>query len=340
MKDDFLQDSDAHPPLEPLDRPAAMGALGAVLTGAVVSGSLEPVPPVYEMDAAALSNALHSPDGFQQLSERFSHEVVSRRGLAELTGDLAFLEWLHTEAPLSAEAKSVALDAWFSSVGTAVDRKLEGYHALISEASGRATIRKANADRLRALAKTDESFVDNLKERLKLFFLERGLTRVDLANGRLRIHANGGKRPLRLLTTEALLPAEFTSEVTTYVVKDAELRAALDAGLAARAARVARVWAALNPGTDTHRITGDHRAATRLLEDFQAMMESDGVERPGAAVLLLRQARTPAELVAVLDQHDDLGLWGLVDTYFKPDPAEAILAYARYEEKGHHIRVE
>lgn len=201
---------------------------------------LQPLAPVHQMSVAELTEVLSRPDGFALLAERFAREVVRRRGLMDLEGELAFLEWLATESGVEGELVGQALDQWFGTVGDALDQKLSGYHVLISEADARAAARKQMVDRLSALVKTDRSFVERLKGRLKDFFQARGMARWDGSVGRLRLVNNGGKAPIEVMVPVEQLPKKYRKVVITTSADLEAIRRDLEAGVKS-ATKVARL---------------------------------------------------------------------------------------------------
>ena len=106
--------------------------------------------------------------------------------------------------------------------------KLEAYAALIKEYTARAKARKEEADSLAALANADKNKADRMKERLKLFFEERGLSKTELRTCRITLSGNGGVEPLSLPSDAESLPKRFQRIIVE--ADSAKIRAALQAG--------------------------------------------------------------------------------------------------------------
>lgn len=138
--------------------------------------------------------------------------------LAEVGGDV-------TDA--DAEA---AIDAWLTETTEARDEKLDRYCALIREMEERAESRKAEAERLDALATTDSNAAKRLKARLQWFLEDQGLEKVETPRFRLSLVNNGGKLPLQILCSPESLPAPYRVEVTTVKANQDAIREALEKG--------------------------------------------------------------------------------------------------------------
>lgn len=117
------------------------------------------------------------------------------------------------------------------------DEKLDSYAALITIRQNLAERRKARAaefqaeaDRLKALAKTDEGTVKRLKDTLKLFFEVKGITKLETSFRKFWIQKNGGKVPVIVPENfdATKLPPQF-QKITIEVDTDA-VRAHLLAG--------------------------------------------------------------------------------------------------------------
>lgn len=146
---------------------------------------------------------------------------------------------IELEGDISDPAVAEAIDEWLQENSVALDKKLDGYGALIREREALAEARKAEAARLQALAKTDENTAKRLKERLQYFFEERGITKQETARFKFSVVANGGKAPL--LIDEGICPEdmpEVWQKVTVDFDRDA-IRQALEAGAKISCARLA-----------------------------------------------------------------------------------------------------
>src|SRR4051812_28573634 len=80
--------------------------------------------------------------------------------------------------------------------GTDADmaRKVDGYCAMIRDREATSRARKEEAQRIDALAKQDAQVVAKLKERLKFFFDDHGITKLETPLAKLSIVNNGGAR--------------------------------------------------------------------------------------------------------------------------------------------------
>lgn len=133
--------------------------------------------------------------------------------LAELGGDIS-----------EADAEA-AIDAWFSELGEARDAKLNGYARRIQALEWAAEAKKAEAARLAAARKRDESNADWLKRRLLSFVQTRGAPikgrathQVETDLFRFTETLNGGKRPITYLVDPLDLPEELRTDVITVRV--------------------------------------------------------------------------------------------------------------------------
>jgi hypothetical protein len=88
--------------------------------------------------------------------------------------------------------------AYFGDVLSARDGKLDNYANMIAGLEGYAKIRKEEAARLAALARTDENKVKRLKEFLKLWLESKDQTRIETAFHKFWVQANGGATPIEM----------------------------------------------------------------------------------------------------------------------------------------------
>lgn len=134
------------------------------------------------------------------------------------------------EGDISDPAVAEAIDGWLNETSTALDKKLDGYGALIREREAKAAARKAEAQRLLDLAKTDENTVKRLKERLQFFFDANGITKQETARFKFSVVANGGKLPL--IINEGLAPEDVAEGWQKQVISfdNEAIREALEAG--------------------------------------------------------------------------------------------------------------
>ena len=121
-----------------------------------------------------------------------------------------------------------ALEAHLAGLDAALDDKADDYAGLIRSLELRSAARKAEADRMRALAKADEALAERLATRLKEAMESCGRTQIDTERFRLSVAGNGGKQPLSVTFEPTTLPKELTT-VTVAANKEA-IRQALEAG--------------------------------------------------------------------------------------------------------------
>ena len=133
----------------------------------------------------------------------------------------AILDGGDAEAQQELEAHLAGLDA-------ALEEKADDYAALIQHLVARADARRAEAQRMRDLAATDEALADRLKARLKEAMETTGRTKIDTPRFRLSVAGNGGKQPLSVTCDATTLPKELTT-ITVAANRDA-IRQALENG--------------------------------------------------------------------------------------------------------------
>lgn len=133
--------------------------------------------------------------------ERDAHLRALEDLLSEVGGDV-------TEA--EAEA---AIDAWLKEADAPLQAKLDGYGVVIREFELRAAARKAEADRIAALANTDANNSRRLKERLRWFFEAEGIDKIETSRFKFALASNGGKAPVILHCEPEALP-EWAKRVT------------------------------------------------------------------------------------------------------------------------------
>lgn len=154
------------------------------------------------------------------------------RSLLAIGDDLISLDALLTEmgGDVTDAEQEAAIDAWLNELGAERDAKLDAYCALIHEMEHRAEARKAEADRILKLSKSDEAAAGRLRERLLYFFRLQGLDKVETARFRLKLTRSGGKLPLVVdLPAEQLPPHFQRTKITVSADQDA-IRHALDEG--------------------------------------------------------------------------------------------------------------
>lgn len=154
----------------------------------------------------------------------------ARPSLYEIRNDFEALDALLYEVggDVTDEQANAAITEWLQENRLALREKLDGYGAKIRERELLAKARREEADRIYALAKTDEALVERLKERLKWFFETEGIDRLETDRFKFSLATNGGKAPLKVYELPENLPDEFQK---VNVAPDNErIRAALEAG--------------------------------------------------------------------------------------------------------------
>lgn len=298
---------DAHPPLAPLVRddhyelsgePLPLPDETTTLDDLVERGDLGPYVQQYGLGFVAAR--LPKPRG---------------RALFSIGEDLLALEYLLLDAGgvLSPGEEEAIIDAWFAELREERNAKLDDYAALIRDTSARAAARKSEEDRMARLRAGDEGLVRKLKDRL-LYFLERtGETRIDTTHFRIRRQNNGGKLALDWKVGEDRyreLPEPMREERVTYVPRQEEIRAALDAALDARADRMEKI---------RHDVLTDETiqesSAVNVLNDF---------------------ANDPHAAYAALHPYSRR----IIDALYPPTEAEAVLSFVDYRPRGQQVRID
>lgn len=147
-----------------------------------------------------------------------------KRTLFTIGDDLEHLTELLDNAGDDAEQLTL-INEWFETLGTERDTKLDNYASLISEMQGRAAIRKAEAQRMSELAASDELRAKQLKDRLKTFFEQHDIKKIDTQRYRLSL-CNNSTRPLVINpdTSPTDLPEPFQKvsvEANTTAIREA-----------------------------------------------------------------------------------------------------------------------
>jgi len=120
------------------------------------------------------------------------------RTLFEISDDLLALADLLDEVggEVTEDDAGRALEAWFDSLGSERDKKLDGYCALIQQYEAIAEAREIEAKRIMALAGTDANTAKRLKARLKNFFEIQKIGKLETPRFKVGVQKNGGKSPL------------------------------------------------------------------------------------------------------------------------------------------------
>jgi hypothetical protein len=130
-----------------------------------------------------------------------------------------------------------AVEAYFGDLSNERDRKLDNYARFIAQRQAYAEYRKAEADRLAALAKADLNAAKACKDRLHWLFVEHGWTKIETPNHKFAIQKNGGKAPLIMSEVDPLTLVPEFQKVTVDVDREA-VRAALESGTELDFARI------------------------------------------------------------------------------------------------------
>lgn len=125
-----------------------------------------------------------------------------------------------------------ALEDWFDQLNEERDQKLDNYAALIKELEARSNARKTEAQRLRELADIDAKKAERLKTRLKEFFINTNLQKIETDRFKLGIRKNGGVIPLVFEEhlEVAQLPDAYRIDTVSHKANSEAIRAALDSG--------------------------------------------------------------------------------------------------------------
>lgn len=130
-------------------------------------------------------------------------------------------------------AAVAALEAEYWSAEGDLAAKAEGYVRIAREMEARAAVRKAEAQRLADLVKTDTNRAEALKTRLRDRLTELGYDSkhpLQTPMFRLAVQANGGARAMEIEDEEQLRAEhpDLFAPVTTYVLDREPVRAAIE----------------------------------------------------------------------------------------------------------------
>ena len=128
--------------------------------------------------------------------------------------ELSILEAIE-DAQERGEDPSDAL-AQLAVLETALSQKLEGYVSVIRSLEHLRDARQAEANRLRASAKSADSAIDHLKARLKEYMETNNRPRIDTARFSIRIQKNS--RPSIEVLEQMMVPREYIKVVVTESV--------------------------------------------------------------------------------------------------------------------------
>lgn len=257
------------------------------------------------------------------------------RSLYTIGDDLLALEWLLLEAGgvLEPGEEEQIIDRWFSELRGERDKKLDDYAGLVRDTTARAANRKAEIDRMRGLAAADDRLVGKLKERLLVFLERTGETKIETTHFRIRRQNNGGKLALEWRVGEdrySELPEALREERVTYVPRQDEVRAALDAALTARRERMERLRHGML--VPAHASYGG-RKVVETIASIRGWADHEVRHH-------VRDVLTDASDLYDLVYHSGTEAAEYVDAYFPPTEAEQVLAFVDYKPRGQQVRIE
>ena len=156
--------------------------------------------------------------------------TTKKRTLLDIGDDMIALEEILTEVggDVTDAQADEAIEAWFKEVGGDLEKKLDGYASLITEMLARSAARKAEADRMKALAYADANAADRLKKRIDLFFTDRKIKKVETDRFKITQCKNGGSLSMEMDVFEATKwPKDY--QVTTITVDMEKVKAEIKA---------------------------------------------------------------------------------------------------------------
>ncbi len=130
-------------------------------------------------------------------------EIVRKKNLFELGQQLeaVFDSLDQVDGEFTPEIES-AITAWLESVDLDLDQKIDAYCSLIDKFNAHASIRKAESDRLAAMAKVDLNNAKRLKDRMKQFMEFTGNQKMETKYRKLRLQNNGGALPIQWIAKD------------------------------------------------------------------------------------------------------------------------------------------
>jgi Gp157 protein len=142
------------------------------------------------------------------------------RSLYEIGEDLHALEEMltDTEGEIPEGEIGAAIEEWFDQLGEERDEKIRRMCALIEMMRFSAEACDEEARRLAKLRRASENGAERLKERLKKFFEEHKIQKLDLRIFKPRIQINGGFLPLIYPQEWELVPANAPERFHRRVV--------------------------------------------------------------------------------------------------------------------------
>lgn len=118
---------------------------------------------------------------------------MKKQSLFNITEEILTLDEMldDVDGDVSDGAEAIVA-AFLAETDTALEAKVEGYCQLIGQKKATAKARKAEADRITALAKADVARASFLTARLKEAFETLGISKLETATHRVSIAKNGG----------------------------------------------------------------------------------------------------------------------------------------------------
>ncbi len=148
---------------------------------------------------------------------------------SELDQIAAAFDTLESDQPDEAELLQT-IENYFGDLLDQRDRKLDNYARFISEKQAVADARKAEANRILALAQVDQNTADRCKALLKMWMDAKGITKVETPLHKFGIQANGGKTPLVIDPAWNPEDAPIRYRKITYSFDTATIRQDLETG--------------------------------------------------------------------------------------------------------------
>jgi hypothetical protein len=115
---------------------------------------------------------------------------------------------------------------WLDCTQGGYDKKVEGYCAVIGEMEAMVEARKAEANRIRALADTTQNHIDRMKIALKESLLKLETPKLETTRYKVWVQNAGGKLPIQIEAED--VPDEW--KVIQLVIDKDGIRRELEAG--------------------------------------------------------------------------------------------------------------
>ena len=115
---------------------------------------------------------------------------------------------------------------WLDSTQGGYDKKVEGYCAVIGEMEAMVEARKAEANRIRALADTTQNHIDRMKIALKESLLKLETPKLETTRYKVWVQNAGGKLPIQIEAED--VPDEW--KLVQLVIDKEGIRKTLEEG--------------------------------------------------------------------------------------------------------------